>query len=334
MTPSALKVAFHGDNAANFRQDFESLIDPAHRIVDLSESLQAPGEREHYETADVVVGIKLNAQMPAPRAMRLFHAPAAGVDAIDATLLPPAATLCNCFGHEDAIAEYVMATLLTRHVPLAQADHDLRQQRWTYWAGRANALRSELGQQTLGLVGFGHIAKALARRAKAFGMRVHVANRSAVADAQVDRTFGLDELPALMGSADAIVVTLPLTPQTSGLVGARELAAMRPDGVIVNVGRGPVIDEQALYDALAQRRIGGAVIDTWYQYPKPAQPECAPSRLPFAELPNLMMTPHMSGWTSGTVRRRQQTIADNIERLAAGRPLLNIVAAPSAETPT
>jgi len=326
MNNASLKIAFHGDNARNFRRGFDELIDPLHRIVDLSEALQQPGEREHYESAEVIVGIKLNAQLPVPKSLRLFHAPAAGTDAIDTTRLPAAAKLCNCFGHEDAIAEYVMTALLLRHVPIAQADADLRQQRWTYWAGRPNALRTELGGQTLGLLGFGHIAKALAVRAKAFGMRVHVANRSAVSHALVDRAYGLHGLTAFMGSADAIVVTLPLTAQTAGLVGRNELAAMRADAVILNVGRGPVIDEHALHDALAQRRIGGAIIDTWYSYPTPAQPECAPSRLPFESLPNLVMTPHMSGWTAGTVRRRQQTIADNITRLVEGRDLVNVVA--------
>ena len=322
-----MKIAFHGSNAANFRHGFAAMVGPAHQVVDLSDGLQGPGEREHYQSADVIVGIKLEAGMPAPQALRLFHAPAAGVDAIDVAQLPAAAVLCNCFGHEDAIAEYVMTALLMRHVPIAQADADLRRQRWTFWAGRPGALRSELGQQTLGLLGFGHIAKALVQRAKAFGMRVHVANRSAVADARVDRAFGLDELPAFMASADAIVVTLPLTAKTTGLVGADALAAMRPDAVILNVGRGPVIDEQALYDALAQRRIAGAIIDTWYQYPTPDRAECAPSKLAFGALPHVVMTPHMSGWTTGTVQRRQQTIADNIRRLEEGRELLNVVAA-------
>lgn len=326
-TPS-FKIVFHGENARNFRQDFERLIDPRHRLFDLSDALGEPGEREHYESADVIIGITLNAQLPTPRAVRLFQAPAAGTDAVELSLLPAAATLCNCFGHENAIAEYVMTALLLRHVPLPQADADLRQQRWTYWAGRPSALRSELGRQTIGLLGFGHIAKAIAARAKAFGMRVHVANRSPVSHPLVDQSFGLDELPAFMGSADAIVVSLPLTARTTSLVNAAELAAMRSDAVILNVGRGPVIDEQALYDALAERHIAGAIIDTWYTYPTPVQAECAPSRLPFASLPNLVMTPHMSGWTSGTIRRRQETMADNIGRLAEARELINVVKAP------
>lgn len=320
-----MKIVFHGQNAANFRTGFDRMIDPAHTIVDVSDTLSAPGEAARFESADVIVGIKLDASMPTPRQLRLYHAPAAGTDAIDLSLLPPASALCNCHGHEDAIAEYVFAALLARHVPLVQADADLRRGQWTYWAGRPKALRTELGGQTLGLLGFGHIAKALAVRAKAFGMRVHAANRSAFASNDVDSAFALSELHAFLASADIVVVTLPLTPQTQGLVDAAALQAMRPSAWIVNVGRGPVVAEQALYDALRTQRLGGAVIDTWYQYPTPTQPECSPSKLDFAALDNVVMTPHMSGWTSGTVLRRQQTMADNITRLAAGRPLINVL---------
>jgi phosphoglycerate dehydrogenase-like enzyme len=212
-----------------------------------------------------------------------------------------------------------------RHVPLAQADQDLRQQRWTYWAGRQAALRTEMGAQTLGLLGFGHIAKTIAQRAKAFGMRVHVANRSPIQDPTVDQSWTLDGLQDFMASADAVVVSLPLTENTQGLVNAPALTAMRPDAWLLNVGRGAVIDEKALYDALASRQIGGAVIDTWYQYPTPTQTECAPSKFDFAALDNVLMTPHMSGWTAGTVRRRQETLADNIGRLSRGEALVNVL---------
>jgi phosphoglycerate dehydrogenase-like enzyme len=319
------KIVFHGANAANFRAGFEQLIEPGHAIVDVGDALAAPGEAEHFGSADVIVGIKLDATLPAPRALKLYQAPAAGTDAIDLSLLPAGSALCNCHGHEDAIAEYVFAALLARHVPLAQADADLRRGQWTFWAGRPNALRTELGSQTLGLLGFGHISKAIAVRAKAFGMRVHAANRSAIDSAFVDRAFALSDLHTLLASVDIVVVTLPLTPQTQGLVDAAAFAAMRPGAWLVNVGRGPVVAEQALFDALSSKRLGGALIDTWYQYPTPAQPACAPSKLDFAALPNVVMTPHMSGWTAGTVRRRQQTMADNIDRLATGRPLQNVL---------
>lgn len=328
MTTLALKIVFHGQNAANFRQGFEQLVAPDHQIIDLSDALDQPGERAHYESADVVIGIKLHEGMPVLHKARLFHAPAAGTDAIHAALLPNFCTLANCFGHETAIAEYVIAALLMRHVPLARADQDLRQQRWTYWAGQKAALRSELGSQTLGLLGFGHIAQTVALRAKAFGMRVHVANRSPVKHPSVDQSWTLEGLHEFMGSADAVLVSLPLTDTTQALVDASAIAAMRPDAVLMNVGRGAVIEEKALYEALQARQIGGAVIDTWYQYPAPTETECAPSQYDFAALDNVLMTPHMSGWTAGTVRRRQETLAENIGRLSRGEPLINVLRGP------
>ena len=330
MNPTPLKIVFHGQTAANFGPGFEQRIDPQHQIVNLSEAIDQAGEREDFESADVVIGIKLDDSMPTPLKARLFHAPAAGTDAIDTALLPATCALSNCYGHENAIAEYVIAALLMRHVPLAQADRDLRQNRWTLTAGRPGATRTELGAQTLGLLGFGHIAQTLAMRAKAFGMRVHVANRSPIQHALVDQSWQLDALNAFMASSDVVVVSLPLSENTQGLVNASALAAMRPDAVLVNVGRGPVVDEKALFDALRTRQIGGAVIDTWYRYPTPSQPKCAPSAFDFASLDNVLMTPHMSGWTAGTVRRRQETLADNITRLSMGLPLVNVLHGPSA----
>jgi phosphoglycerate dehydrogenase-like enzyme len=321
-----MKIVFHGENASNFRQGLEALLDQPHEIIDVTDALDRPGEKESFATADVIVGVKLGAAEPALRKVRLYQAPAAGTDTIDRSRLPAGAALCNSPGHEHAIAEYVMTALLLRHVPIPDADAKLRAGEWPYWAGHHDALRTDLGSQTIGLLGFGHIGKAIAARARAFGMRVVVANRSPVAgSALVDESYGLDRLQAFMDSADAIVVSLPLSDQTKGIIGVPEIAAMRSDAVIVNVGRGPVIEEQALFDALSRRRIGGAIIDTWYRYPTPDKPTTHPSTLAFHELPNVVMTPHMSGWTVGTIRRRQQAIAQNINRLARNEELLNLV---------
>jgi phosphoglycerate dehydrogenase-like enzyme len=109
------------------------------------------------------------------------------------------------------------------------------------------------------------------------------------------------------------------------MVNAASFAAMRASAMILNVGRGPTIDERSLYEALKDRRIAGAVIDTWYCYPPSDHASILPSKFPFHELPNIVMTPHMSGWTTGTINRRKQTIADNISRRAAGRPCVNVV---------
>jgi phosphoglycerate dehydrogenase-like enzyme len=319
-------IVFHGENASSFSPGFAGLLDVDAEIAVLPDELSSETDRRTYAAADVIVGTKYGGTLPTPAKLSLFHVPGAGYDAVDLDALPASADVCNCFGHEQAIAEYVMAALLARHVPLADADSRLRRGDWRYWAGAAERVHDELAGKTVGLLGFGHIGKAIATRAKAFEMTVHVANRSPVAASPLlDRPFPLSDLGGFWGSADFIVVSVPLTDGTAGIVGADAFKAMKPSAVVFNVGRGPTIDETALYEALTAGRIAGAVIDTWYQYPKPGENGVLPSRLPFHELPNVVMTPHMSGWTHGTIRRRQKTIADNILRGIRGEPLVNVV---------
>jgi phosphoglycerate dehydrogenase-like enzyme len=321
-----MRIVFHGDNAASFSAGFGELLGAGAEISVLPDALTEPADRATYAGADAIIGVKFDASLPQPEKLSIFHVPGAGYDAVDLGALPAGAVVCNCFGHEQAIAEYVMAALLARTVPLAEADRRLRQGDWAYWAGAPERVHDELAGSTIGLLGFGHIGKAIAARAKAMEMRVHVANRSPVATSElVDRYFPLDDLMGFWGSADALVVSVPLTEATRGIVDAAAFAAMRPNAILFNVARGPVVDERALFDALSQGRIGGAVIDTWYRYPKPEDPRGPVSDLAFHKLPNLVMTPHMSGWTRGTIRRRQKTMADNILRRFRNEPCSNVV---------
>lgn len=321
-----MRIIFHGDNAASFSKDFAELVGGDAQIRILPDLLATAADTEAYAQADAIIGVKFDASLPRPEQLKLFHVPGAGYDAVNLGLLPAQASVCNCFGHEQAIAEYVMSALLARAIPLADADARLRRGDWAYWAGSPDRVHGEIAGQTIGLLGFGHIGKAIARRAKAFEMQVHVANRSPVAISDlVDRAFTLDQLEAFCASVDAVVVSVPLTADTTSIIGTAALAAMKPDAVIVNVGRGPTIDEGALFEALKARRIGGAIIDTWYRYPNPGEPTILPSKLAFHELSNVLMTPHMSGWTSGTIRRRQRTMADNIKRCLEGAALTNVV---------
>ncbi|MCU4180437.1 2-hydroxyacid dehydrogenase [Bosea sp. BH3] len=321
-----MRIVFHGENAASFSHGFAAVLGRDAQVDLLPDVLSSDADRRTYAEADAIIGVKFDATLPQPPQLKLFHVPGAGYDMVDLGLLPASAAVCNCFGHEQAIAEYVMSALLARQIPLADADRRLRSGDWTYWAGAPERVHGEVAGTTIGLLGFGHIGKAIAARAKAFEMTVHVANRSPVAtSALVDRAFTLDQLAEFCGSVDAVVVSVPFTEETKGIVGAAAFAAMRPDAVVVNVGRGPTIDEQALYDALKGGRIGGAIIDTWYRYPQPNDPAPLPSRLPFQELSNVLMTPHMSGWTNGTIRRRQAVIAANIRRRFSGEKLENVV---------
>jgi phosphoglycerate dehydrogenase-like enzyme len=325
-----MRVVFHGDNAAAFREGFEVAVGLPCKIQVLSDALSEPGEREAYEAAEVVVCAALNSSLPVNRAARLFHVAGAGWNAIDVSLLPQGASLCNCHGHEAPIAEYAFAGILNFRIPFAEADAELRRGDWRHQSGRAGApTHEEIFGTTLGLLGYGHIGRALAERAHAFGMTVHAVNRSDVsADQLVDRYWPLDQVPAFCAGVDALVASMPLTAETTGLLDAAAIAALPPHAVVVNVGRGPVIEENALYDALAERRIRGAVLDTWWVYPgdETDPTPSLPANLPFHQLENVVMTPHMSGWVSGTLHRRRQLIADNVARLIRGESLFNVVA--------
>ena len=190
-------------------------------------------------------------------------------------------------------------------------------------------VHGELFGGTVGIVGYGHIGREVARRARAFGMRVVAATRTPRDDDLVDEMMGLDRLGDLLGTADFVVLAVPLVPATRGLLGAAEFAAMKDGGVLINVGRGAVVDEDALYAALRDRAIGGAAIDVWYRYPDhPGEQPVMPSRHPFQDLDNVYMTPHASGWTDGLLARRARAIAANLDRFARGEPLLNLLERP------
>ena len=132
------------------------------------------------------------------------------------------------------------------------------------------------------------------------------------------------QLDRLLAECDIAVVSAPLNGRTEGMIGAEQLRALGSDGVLINVGRGPLVQEQALYDALSGGVIRAAAIDVWYRYPS-GEGVSAPSDLPFAELPNLLMTPHSSGVTRDTFTGRVDDIVANIGRLRRGEPLQNVV---------
>jgi phosphoglycerate dehydrogenase-like enzyme len=122
------------------------------------------------------------------------------------------------------------------------------------------------------------------------------------------------------------VLCTALGPETEGLIDTGRLALMKPSAFLVNIARGAIVDEDALYQALRERRIGGAALDVWWQYPDAAEPQRRPSRHPYHELPNVIMTPHCSGWTEGMVARRWAEVAGNINCFVRGEPLHNVVA--------
>jgi len=137
---------------------------------------------------------------------------------------------------------------------------------------------------------------------------------------------GPERLDELLGLSDYLAITLSLSPDTRGLIDARRLALMKPSAYLINVARGEIIDEQPLYDALAEGRLAGAALDVWYRYPTTAG-RTSPATAPFHTLSNVIMTPHVSGYTDGTLEARASAIAENIERTARGQAPLNAIPA-------
>ena len=277
---------------------------------------------------DVLVTMAFTREMAAAALrLRLVQVPGAGLDRIDRSALAPGTALANAYGHDVGIAEYVIGAMLAMSRSFCRIDANLRRGRWdSVWSGAPVPLWSELAGKTLGILGYGRIGQAVARRALAFDMDVLAIRRDATQSDPHRLAFlrGPAALDEVLGRADYLAITLALTADTRGLLGARELARMKPTVVLINVARAEVVDEDALYDALHRGAIAGAALDVWYRYPTGAGPT-HPGHRPFHELPNVLMTPHVSGWTEGMMDARAGVIAENIHRVVRGEPLINAI---------
>jgi len=322
-----LGIAFAGTFAARLADSVQSRLDlPCDiRVADETAIVSQLAD------VDVLVSLAFNRAMAeAAVRLKLVQVPGAGLDRIDRAALPAGVQLANVYGHEVGIAEYVLGAMLALTREFAPIDAALRRGCWkSQWAVGAPppALWPELAGKTLGILGYGRIGQALAQRARAFDMTVLAIRRDHTRPAPDGVTLvqGPDALDRVLSRADHLAVTLPLSPETSGLLGATQLRRMKPSAILINVSRAQIIDEAALYTALAERWISAAALDVWYRYP--GEPGATlPAHWPFQALPNLLMTPHVSGWTDGMLAARAALIAENIRRIHRGDAPLNLVA--------
>lgn len=179
----------------------------------------------------------------------------------------------------------------------------------------------EVSKQTMGIVGYGDIGRACASRAKALGMRVLALRRDVsprAGDEYVDRVYQTREILQMLPECDYVVVAAPLTPETKGMMSTWQFAAMKPDAVIVNVGRGPVIDEAAMVEALRSGQIRGAALDVFEVEPLPADS-------PLWGMENVLISPHCSDNTKDWLADAAQFFMEQFSRWRKGEPLKNIV---------
>ena len=235
--------------------------------------------------------------------------------------------------HAINIGEYVFASILawTRHLPELfdlQRKKQWPSDRWTC------CQPTELRGSTVGIVGYGSIGREVARLAKAFGMRVLAAKRRSESAGEPgafelaglgdqagvlpDALYGPEQLREMLAQCDFVVLAVPLTQETRGMIGEAELRAMKPAAYLVNIARGEVCDEAALIHALQDKWIAGAGLDVFTQEP-------LPEASPLWTLPNVILTPHISGFTPHYEQRGVDIFCENLRRYIAGQPLLNLV---------
>jgi len=254
--------------------------------------------------------------------LRWVQLTSAGVDwLLDGDLAKSGVTLTTASGiHAVPISEYVMGVMLAFAKGLPGAIRAQAERTWRPY------LAEELYDKTIGIVGLGAIGGYVAKLAKADGMRVLAVRRSAerrstgdeAGFSDVDELLPPADLPYLLSESDYIVIAVPLTAESRGLIGERELRAMKPTARIINIARGPIIDEAALVRALKEKWIGGAALDVFEHEPLPPESE-------LWGMENVILTPHISGGTPVYMERAVELFCDNLRRYLAGEPLRNTV---------
>lgn len=323
-----MKILVADTNLIPHRERLESGLPDGAEVV-WFDPADTDALRDAVRDADVFVGGGFPAAYAeAATRLRLVHVAGAGTDKVDFDALGPDVMVANTFHHEQSIAEYIVAAaVLMRRNYLAQ-DRALRAGRWaTSVYDRSIPQPGALCGARVGFVGFGHIGRRAWEVLRVLGAEGAAVTGSGTLDAAAEGLVWADDTGALrrlMSESDVVVVSAPLTDRSTGMIGADELAALGPSGVLVNVGRGPLVVEDALYAALSSGALGAAAIDVWYQYPD-SSGYGKPSALPFDELPNVLMTPHSSGITGHTFTGRVDDIVANIGRLQRGEPLRNLV---------
>ncbi len=277
-------------------------------------------ERVLPEADAIIGGSPLSAeQLAAAAKLRWTQATSAGVEAwLTPELARHQLVLTNFSGiHAPNIADHVLALILAfaRGLkPLLE-----RQARHEWGEDEAAPPTFEPAGQTLGIVGLGEIGEALAEKAHGFGMRV-LALQAHPHDPPtgVERLMHAEKLPDLLAASDHVALCLPLTEATRHIIGAEELGRMRRSAYLYNIGRGGLIDQEALIAALREGRIAGAGLDV-------TDPEPLPADSPLWDLPNVIITGHTAGSTPLLWERGIELVADNVRRFLAGEELRNVV---------
>lgn len=293
---------------------------PQLEVTQLSDYEHVP---EDIADAEIYFGWSLNSQQAAAaRKLRWIHSPAAAVHQL---MIPEIVSsdivVTNARDvHGPVVAEHAIALILALAKKLPSAFHFQQKKIWAQTKIWDEFPRPrELQDSTLLLLGLGSIGREIVPRAQAFGMKVIAVREHPEKSGEgADEVFGAADLDKLLPQADFILITAPLTAATRNLFNRERLAKLKSDAYLVNVSRGPLIDESALADALRQNKIGGAALDVFTEEPLPADS-------PLWALDNLLITPHTAALTEKLWERHYALIGENLRRYFDGKPLRNVV---------
>jgi phosphoglycerate dehydrogenase-like enzyme len=274
--------------------------------------------------ADVILALNWRAELRPGEGptlgVRFVQLLSAGADHFPFDQLPPHAQIAsNAGAYAEPIAEHAVAMALTLVKRLPQNHAKLARGIWNQSPTRG------FDGAVWGILGFGGIGKAIGRLVRALGGRVHAINTSGRSDEPVEFVGTLDDLDVVLAAADVVVIALPLTRRTRALIGRRELELMKPSAILVNVARGAIVGEAALYDHLQSHPDFSAAIDAWWVEPFGAGEFRVDH--PFFELPNLLGSPHNSALVPGILEEATSRAASNILRFLRGERVTGLVQA-------
>lgn len=282
------------------------------------------GEAADPATEMLVTGRPTPEQLGHCPRLRALVIPFAGVPpaTLELMRLHPQIGVYNLHHNAPATAEMAVALLLAAAKTICPADAKLRVGDWGARFDHDRAV--QLAGRNALVLGLGAIGRRVAHACRGLGMSVQgISARGHAVDGI--EAYPPDALHRLLPGADALFVCLPATSATQGMLGVHEIALLPRNCVLVNIARGSVIDEAALYEALLQRRIFAAGLDVWWQYPKAGEHASSPSRFPFHELANVVMSPHRGGHVQDTEPQRMRALAELLNAALAGGPPPNRV---------
>ena len=272
-------------------------------------------------------GKKKDLKVPRTEKLKLIHVPGAGYDGINFKKLPKGCKVCNVYEHEMPIAEFCIASMLNWEINLIEKVNKFKKLDWSDGTFFSGATHGELFNKTVGILGYGKIGKEIAKRLKPFSSRIVAFTRvKRTKEKFLDETFTSKSLSKKIKKLDYLILACPLNKNTANIINKSNLKNMKKTAVIINIARGGVINEEDLFNYLKEKKIGGAIIDTWFKYPGPeGKKGFMPSKFGFHKLSNVVMTPHISGWTKNMVNRRCKVMIKNIENLYNKKRLVNLI---------